>query len=80
LELPNNQIEETLLIYPNPSHTSITVSVKDKQVNHLSLFNNLGQRIRNVDSNQIDLHELENGVYFVSAPEISSRIYKVIKQ
>ena len=80
LEVPTNPIEEMLVIYPNPSNTSITVSMKDKHVNHLTLFNSLGQIIRNVVSDQIDLHELENGVYFVSAPEISTRIYKVIKQ
>ena len=80
LEVPAHQVEELLVIYPNPSNATITVSVKDKQVNHLTLFNSLGQVIRNVESNQIDLQDLENGVYFVSAPEISSRTYKVIKQ
>ena len=80
LAVPAQAIEELLVIYPNPSNTSITVSLKDKEINHLTLFNSLGQIIRNVESNQIDLHELENGVYFVTAPEISSRTYKVIKQ
>jgi hypothetical protein len=54
---------ETLFVYPNPSHT--TFYFKNKTGHRKYLYNTLGQLIRTTTSNEMDIRGLHPGVYYV---------------
>jgi hypothetical protein len=54
---------ETLLVYPNPSHT--TFYFKNKTGQHKYLYNTLGQLIRTTQSNEMDIRGVPPGLYYV---------------
>ena len=55
--------KESLLVYPNPSHTLFYF--KNKTGQHKYLYNTLGQLIRTTQSNGMDVRGLHPGVYYV---------------
>ena len=59
MEIPTNN---TYDIYPNP--TTGLVTVKSGNVNYIVIYNSVGQRLRVVQDNAVDMGEFENGIYF----------------
>jgi hypothetical protein len=54
---------ETLLVYPNPSHSLFYF--KNKTGHRKYLYNTLGQLIRTTQSNEMDIRGVHPGVYYV---------------
>jgi len=53
-------------IYPNPAKNRFTVQLNDQsQLKHISLYNNIGQRILTTDDIVVDTSELSSGYYLV---------------
>ena len=78
--LQTNETEEKeLTIYPNPSNGKLTVEFQNGHQAPLFVYNQLGQLMMSSDSNQLDLTPLNAGIYFVSSPNYSTKVYKVIK-
>ena len=78
--LQTNETEEKeLTIYPNPSNGKLTVDFQNGHQAPLFVYNQLGQLMMSSDSNQLDLTPLNAGIYFVSSPNYSTKVYKVIK-
>ena len=71
--------EKELTIYPNPSNGKLTVEFQNGHQAPLFVYNQLGQLMMSSDSNQLDLTPLNAGIYFVSSPNYSTKVYKVIK-
>ena len=74
--------ENTLYIYPNPTSNNITFSSQSNILNHpYKIFNLLGEVVRNgiLKSEQIDISDLINGVYFINIPSISNKSYPFTK-
>lgn len=58
-------------VYPNPSSDLLNISLGDNAVlENVTIYNNLGQRIKTVSRNTIDISTLTKGLYFV---EVSTR-------
>jgi hypothetical protein len=56
--------QQEIMIYPNPSTNWVTATWKG----HLSIFNNLGQLVLNVedyDKEQLPIQHLPNGIYYM---------------
>ena len=66
-------------IYPNPSNGKLTVEFQNGHQAPLFVYNQLGQLMISTDSNQLDLTPLNSGIYFISSPNYSDKVYKVIK-
>ena len=67
-------------IYPNPSSSVINVDYSgDLQ---LTLFNVLGQQVLNSSSKTINISNLDQGTYILSAKDSNNTInnFKIIKQ
>jgi uncharacterized repeat protein (TIGR03803 family) len=67
-ELSN--INNQLLIYPNPTKNSFTISINTEMKNaHLAIYNVLGEKIYNAafnkEDNTIDVKQLASGIYLV---------------
>ncbi len=78
--LQTNETEEKeLTIYPNPSNGKLTVEFQNGHQAPLFVYNQLGQLMMSSDSNQLDLSPLNAGIYFISSPNYSTKVYKVIK-
>ena len=71
--------EKELTIYPNPSNGKLTVEFQNGHQAPLFVYNQLGQLMMSSDSNQLDLTPLNAGIYFISSPNYSTKVYKVIK-
>ncbi|MFT5723843.1 MAG: hypothetical protein ACI9JN_000960 [Bacteroidia bacterium] len=70
----NNQFDFASLVsmYPNPATADLTIeSINDNKVNRITIFDNLGQEVKDVDvqsnelSNSIDISSLKLGLYTV---------------
>ena len=78
--LQTNETEEKeLTIYPNPSNGKLTVEFQNGHQAPLFVYSQLGQLMMSSDSNQLDLTPLNAGIYFISSPNYSTKVYKVIK-
>lgn len=80
-ELENSHV---IQIYPNPTTSVINIKINDRvQTNATIEFKNaLGQLVKAVElSNQVDLSDLSNGLYFLVIKNGTyNRTFKIIKQ
>jgi len=78
LECSTSSIEEIDLaqeiqVYPNPANEQIIVSIEKGVLGKVVLYNEIGVKINEIQSNaesiEIDISNLEKGVYFVVLPD-----------
>ena len=60
-KIDNNNLQ--LKIYPNPANNKITIDAND--VIDVKLFDILGKQITSTKTNEVDVSNLTNGVYFI---------------
>jgi hypothetical protein len=58
-----NTQNSTIKIYPNPANNKITIDATD--VIDVKLFDVLGKEVTNAKTNDVDISNLTNGVYFI---------------
>jgi len=73
--------EALVNIYPNPSNGNFVIQVKTQM--HLSLVNELGQVIRELNFSEgnnylLEIHDLSNGIYFIKGLNEGSAIQNKI--
>ena len=77
-----NQIAEkniSVKIYPNPANNKITIDAND--VIDIKLFDVLGKQITSTKTNNVDVSNLTNGVYFIQVQtSVSIATQKIIVQ
>lgn len=69
-------------MYPNPSSSTITLKLKKSDNAKIRIFNAKGQLTKQVsisDHHQLDISNLENGIYFISLDKNTSSAHKFIK-
>ena len=60
--------KEVIQVYPNPAHSTITINVFNSNFENASILNILGEKLWSKDNfitNQIDIENLDDGVYFL---------------
>lgn len=72
--IQKNTINSNTTVYPNPSSTKTTIEFENsKKGRILIIYNAKGNKIKSIEIegkfNQIDLHDLQKGVYVFSIPE-----------
>ena len=78
---------ENIIVYPNPVHTILNISIEDVATNvkytHYSLYDVLGKIYRTgnlqLRNTTVDISELSTGVYFLQIGN-SQAIYKIVKE
>jgi CubicO group peptidase (beta-lactamase class C family) len=74
--------EPEIQFYPNPANEQLTVSVTGGSLGNVILYDQLGVKIKEVNSNtelaKFTISDLQNGIYFISLPDrgISLRFVK----
>ncbi len=62
----NEFVSQNFNIYPNPTSDILNISLKNNLVlEHVTIYNNLGQVVKTANKNVIDVSELAKGLYFV---------------
>jgi hypothetical protein len=72
--------EDILLIYPNPSQTTITIENNFSEATNFTLFSSLGQRVLSGQINNslftLNISHLSANIYFL---KIGTNVYKIMK-
>jgi len=64
---------EQLEVYPNPSSTKIVVRCRMSDVRK-ELYNSIGQLILSTKENEIDVHNLSRGIYYLKVGNLSRKV------
>ncbi len=59
------EIENGFSVYPNPVKNTLNIETNNN-INKISIINLQGQEVKNTSDKQIDVADLENGVYFLN--------------
>ncbi len=71
------------LIFPNPATETLKISFRNNQKQQLEIYNFVGQLIKEVsiiNSETINISDLQKGVYFIRLKDSPSQTLKFIKQ
>ncbi len=84
LNVGDLEYEKSFAFYPNPVENVLNVSAKSR-INGLTVINALGQTVKvatpGLNNYQLDLSDLNNGVYFVKASiNNSEETFRIIKK
>ena len=75
------QLEESVIIYPNPTSDLIYFSLNNYNSTLEYEFNNsLGQLIEKGFASQLDISAKPSGFYFIKFPQVSGKTYKIVKK
>jgi len=76
--LKNNFDEPQLSIYPNPAENEIFVfSNTENQIKDIKLFNLIGNYLQIAVNSKIDIHELPEGIYFITTTFKNGKNYSI---
>jgi hypothetical protein len=65
--------KEEFEVYPNPSSTKIVVRCRMSDVRK-ELYNSIGQLILSTKENEIDVHNLSRGIYYLKVGNVSRKL------
>ena len=60
-------------IFPNPSNDILTIDLKDSMLKKVVIYNELGQRVKEVATKEVNISNLSKGIYFVKITLQSDR-------
>ena len=70
-----------IILYPNPTSDIVHFLENNMEVTYqFVLYNSIGQFIESNNASEVQLSNLDRGIYFVQFPEVSSKIFKIVKQ
>ena len=62
----NNFIAENISLFPNPTHDVLMIKTSENiKVNRAVIFNTLGKKIFETTNKQVNLSQLNSGIYFI---------------
>ncbi len=83
LEVAEFEISETMIVYPNPTHSSISFkSTTDLTNEKVGVYGVNGQLLKEAkinSNNTIDLSELASGIYVIQFVSNPTQSFKIIK-
>ena len=65
LSINDEIFNNTISITPNPTTNTFTIDLKDEILEKVVIYNELGQQVKETTSNEVNISNLSNGVYFV---------------
>ncbi|MCF6278791.1 MAG: T9SS type A sorting domain-containing protein [Flavobacteriaceae bacterium] len=81
LSINDENIENTITITPNPTSNTFTIDLGNETLKKVIIYNQLGQQVKKVTTNEVDISNLSNGIYFVKVTSQSGKTAtkKIIK-
>jgi hypothetical protein len=78
----DDNLNQDLQVYPNPTNEQLTVKIKDIRLGNISICNQLGLKVMEITSNEslitLNVSALAEGVYFIKQ-EGFSKIQRFVK-
>jgi len=75
------ETQQDIILYPNPTSDIVHFMENNMEVTYqFVLYNSVGQFIESNYASEVQLSNLDQGIYFVQFPEVSSKIFKIVKQ
>ncbi len=80
--LINENLFNNISIYPNPTINTLTINLENKILKKVAIYNELGQKVKETITKEIDVSNLSSGIYFVKIYLQSDNIFvkKIIKR
>lgn len=78
LGLNDNTFEKTIKVYPNPANSKLNIQIGDFLTHKYKLLNTLEQTILEFNSNEINISNIPNGVYFLQIDSVKNYTKKII--
>lgn len=83
LEVSQFDLTENIVVFPNPTVSSITFQTKESlQLETVLIFNELGQTVSKkqiTENNSLDLNNLSSGIYIIQFENRKIKSFKIIK-
>jgi len=81
LSINSEGFDTAISIFPNPTSDTFMIDLKGETLEKVIFYNQLGQKIKEVTSNEVDVSKLSNGIYFVKITSESGKTAtkKIIK-
>ncbi len=81
LNISELEIENNVTTYPNPTSNIFTIKLKNDILKSAIIYNQLGQQVKEIITNKVDISNLSDGIYFVKINSQSGKTAtkKVIK-
>ncbi len=80
LEISETKIPQVKL-YPNPTDGKVEIELSNSEkISNVEVLDFAGRILMQNQGNEINLSELNSGIYFIRIPAVSNKVYKVIKQ
>ncbi len=83
LEVPQFELSENVVVYPNPTESSILFKSKENLNNEkVTIYNTNGQLITEktiLSDNSVDLSNLSTGIYLIQLSSKPKNSFKIIK-
>ncbi|MFK5981971.1 MAG: spondin domain-containing protein [Flavobacteriaceae bacterium] len=83
----DNQLPESIAIYPNPTSNFITISTKENSFSAIEIYNILGKEVlkvntSNINQIEINLSDLSSGIYLIKIIDSkgTSTLKKLVKR
>lgn len=82
LDIEENLMQNSVLIYPNPTKGVVNIELTDLKETELTVYNGVGQKVLTKKINEIksklDLNKFNNGIYFLNFKNIDGASIKKI--
>ena len=66
-------------IYPNPATEMVNIELQDGVIlESVTIYNNLGQKIKTINQNTVDVSTLAKGLYFLEVTTNQSKASKKV--
>ncbi|MCF6306362.1 MAG: glycoside hydrolase family 9 protein [Flavobacteriaceae bacterium] len=82
LSINDETLNDFISIYPNPTKNTFTINLKNETLEKAFIYNQLGQQVKEITTNEVNISNLHKGIYFVKITLQSGEITvkKVIKK
>ncbi|MCF6306361.1 MAG: T9SS type A sorting domain-containing protein [Flavobacteriaceae bacterium] len=74
LSINEETLDDFISIYPNPTFNTFTINLKNETLKKAIIYNQLGQKIKEVTTKEVTISNLSKGVYFIKIISQSGKI------
>lgn len=77
LSIGNNILMENIDVYPNPASNEVNIKLNNNiSLKSVTLYNILGEKVKVSQNNQINVEDLNNGIYIINISTSKGKIVK----
>jgi len=75
LSINNLDFDNKISISPNPVYNVFVIKIENEILEKAIIYDGLGQQVKLVDSNEVNISKLKDGIYFLKITSKSGKIF-----